>query len=520
MYPVLMIPTKVLQLSSNAYTHTYTRDKTLRRVTMKKPIIATLLATIMVLLIASPVLATPSSWAAETVEEAIRRGLVPTNLQSNYQAPTTRAEFAALAVALYQHHHGVITGRISFTDTTDTAVEKAAYIGIVAGVGGGRFNPDGNLTREQAAVLVFRLMEAMGYPILPVYPYFADRANIAYWARLEVGGMQHAGIMSGVGNSMFAPQVTYTREQSIATMMRVHEILMPFIGIAELNLAFEGITDAMLAEMVADGRIPAHITALRLTGNYITDISPLGYLTNLEFVDLMNNQVVDISPLGNLQHLKVLHLVNNPISDISALSNLTGLQGLGLMRTPITDLSPLGNLTALTNLSFSTGFYRGNNISFISNLTNLRNLMIDSAGVYLVADFSPIASLRNLETLAVWNADFFNDMSIISDLTNLLALNIVGINIQNISALNRLSNLNTIIIQGCNIRDLSDFSFDSLPNLRTLDLSRNEITDITPLTSLRNLELLAISYNRISQAQINRLQATLPGTYIINEGQR
>jgi len=191
-------------------------------------LIAILMATVFMLTTAIPTHATPSNWAAEAVEEAIERNLVPTHLQSDFSQATTRAEFAALAVAFYQSIHGPfddrigVTGRIHFDDTDDINVERAAYLGIVQGIGNNRFDPHGNLTREQAAVLISRLATAIGQPLPQVAPTFADNASISSWAIEGVGSVQAIGIMGGIGNNMFAPLGQYTREQSIVTMMRLY----------------------------------------------------------------------------------------------------------------------------------------------------------------------------------------------------------------------------------------------------------------------------------------------------------
>ena len=167
----------------------------------------------------------PSSWAVEQVNLAIAAGLVPQNLQSRYTQATTRAEFTALAVALYEHMRGEITGRVAFVDTNDPNVEKMAYIGVVAGVGGNRFDPDANLTREQAAVMLARLAHALGHPLPAEAPAFSDIELISTWARDGVAQMRGAGIMGGVGNNRFDPQGPYTREQSIITIWRLYYFL-------------------------------------------------------------------------------------------------------------------------------------------------------------------------------------------------------------------------------------------------------------------------------------------------------
>jgi len=165
---------------------------------------------------------TPSSWAKDGVSRAIVTGLVPASLQSRYTQPATRAEFCTLAVTLYESLKGEITGRTTFTDTNDVNVQKAAAVGIVNGVGNGRFDPNAKLTREQAATMLTRLADTVGQPLPLSAAAFADNAAIASWAREAVGQMQASGIMSGVGNGNFAPKGDYTREQSILTAMRTY----------------------------------------------------------------------------------------------------------------------------------------------------------------------------------------------------------------------------------------------------------------------------------------------------------
>jgi hypothetical protein len=164
-------------------------------------------------------------WAQESIERAGELGLLPEPFRSGFGRNTTRAEFAAIAIALYEHFGEPVTGRNTFTDTTDTNVEKSAYLGIVSGVGDNRFDPDSPLTREQAAVMLVRLAKLMGQPLAPSLPTFADNSQISSWAFDSVGQIQEAGIMSGIGDNRFAPQQPYTREQSIITALRIYEIV-------------------------------------------------------------------------------------------------------------------------------------------------------------------------------------------------------------------------------------------------------------------------------------------------------
>ena len=104
----------------------------------------------------------PSDWAAASVQEAIQLGVVPFELQTGYTQTATRQEICALVVRFYETVTGSpVQGRVSFSDTKDEDVEKAAYLGIVNGVGDGSFHPNDPLTREQAAVMLTRLAQSM-----------------------------------------------------------------------------------------------------------------------------------------------------------------------------------------------------------------------------------------------------------------------------------------------------------------------------------------------------------------------
>ena len=169
---------------------------------------------------------TPSSWAVENVNTAVEAGIVPETLQSAYTQATTRAEFCALAVELYETVMGTeITERATFSDTTDVNVEKMAGLGVVNGVGDGKFDPSASLTREEAATMLSRLANVMEKPLTAGTASFADNASISSWASEAVGQVQASGIMNGIEGNQFAPSDPYTREQSIVTMLRLYDFV-------------------------------------------------------------------------------------------------------------------------------------------------------------------------------------------------------------------------------------------------------------------------------------------------------
>ena len=174
----------------------------------------------------APNLISANDWAHENINEAYATGLVPSALLSSYTQSTTRAEFCALAVTLYELIKGrEIPGRQTFIDTDDVNVQKAAAIGVVNGMGDNSFAPYDTLTREQAATMLSRLADSIGKPLTQASAAFNDNGSISAWAIEAVGQMQATGIMGGVGNNTFAPGNQYTREQSIITILRLYNVL-------------------------------------------------------------------------------------------------------------------------------------------------------------------------------------------------------------------------------------------------------------------------------------------------------
>jgi len=417
----------------------------------------------------------PSSWAVDQVNAAIAANLVPHSLQSRYTQAITRAEFCALAVTLFESIRSEITGRKMFSDSADRNVAKMAYIGVVSGIGNNLFAPHMNLTREEAAVMLVRLANAVGNPLPTQAAAFADNGSISSWAIESVGQIQAAGVMGGMGDNMFAPRQPYTIEQSIITILRLYNILSPVV----VELRDQGITDRWLAEMVASEEIPANVTRLYLGGNSITDVTPLRNLTDLTALDLWGNNVSDLSPLSNLINLTELSLWSNDFEDIT----------------------PLGNLTNLTRFNLGDNLQFNGDLSVLRNFVKLADLGLGDTW-HNRMDFAPLEALVSLERLQLWGASQLSGLSIIGGLTNLTNLTINAANIRDYSPLSNLTNLTWLDLQLNGIRDISVLPLDSLPNLTYLTLWGNQITDITALSGLTTLTWLNLGNNRIKDVSI------------------
>lgn len=115
----------------------------------------------------------------------------------------------------------------SFTDVKADAyymgyIEWGVKNNILVGVGGGKFDPDGFVTREQMAVIMDKYASAMRFKLPEVYTQiiFADNAKIGAWAASSTKRFQMSGIIQGKSNNFYDPQGTATRAEASAVLHR------------------------------------------------------------------------------------------------------------------------------------------------------------------------------------------------------------------------------------------------------------------------------------------------------------
>lgn len=93
------------------------------------------------------------------------------------------------------------------------------------------------------------------------------------------------------------------------------------------------------------------LKALDLGHNALTNLDFLHLYPDLELLIItLNGNITDVTEIGNLKHLKYLEMDDTNVADISPLANCTELLDLNVSCTLVTDLSPLDNVTSLERL--------------------------------------------------------------------------------------------------------------------------------------------------------------------------
>ena len=88
------------------------------------------------------------------------------------------------------------------------------------------------------------------------------------------------------------------------------------------------------------------LKALDIGHNTFENLNFLRFFPDLELLIISNNDhVADLTAVGELKHLQYLEVHNTNVSDLSPLANCRELIDLNISSTLVTDLSPLDELT-------------------------------------------------------------------------------------------------------------------------------------------------------------------------------
>ena len=201
-----------------------------------------------------------SPWAKDSVAVAEKINLIQPSENYNYTAFITREEFCELIFNYINNFSDGLTAiyaKNPFTDTDNEHIEVLNALGIVKGKSETEFAPNDSLTREEAAVILYRMISKIypGWDATAQYFDFADSGEISDWAMNDIQVICNMGIMQGIGDNRFAPKELYTTEQAVATLVRVYNNFSKSNDISNAeNLSYSQIED--LQESVNSGHFP------------------------------------------------------------------------------------------------------------------------------------------------------------------------------------------------------------------------------------------------------------------------
>ncbi len=199
-----------------------------------------------------------SEWAQEEIRDADTANIVSIWGFDSFQDAVTREEFCSYLLDIY---YRLTDGSEKYTEIQpdygkwqcfeDTvaygAVESVCSMGVIKGVSETKFEPERPITREEAAVMLCRLFEKIGYKTSEAdLGKYADRNLISPWAKDSVEKLWNCEPFASVlNNDEIIPQGTISHEEMIVMSWRFYE---EDRGEKEI-LYFEETTPELLVEL-------------------------------------------------------------------------------------------------------------------------------------------------------------------------------------------------------------------------------------------------------------------------------
>ena len=169
----------------------------------------------------------PFRWYYAAVETALAEGAIPEYLSAfRPNDPITREEMASMLVRSLGYN--ALAGRMGgaslpFPDVKSNRgyIALAYDMGLITGHPDGTFQPDAPVTREQAAVVLFRLMILLDGKAPATGPLsYLDAASISDWAAGPVSGVTGAKVFYG-SDGFFRPADNVTLQEMIVALWRI-----------------------------------------------------------------------------------------------------------------------------------------------------------------------------------------------------------------------------------------------------------------------------------------------------------
>lgn len=241
-----------------------------------------------------------------------------------------------------------------------------------------------------------------------------------------------------------------------------------------------------------------NLRVLILDYQQITDLSPLTGLP-LEYLSLTGNEVSDLSPLSDCRRLQTVDVGENPVRSADVLAGLPDLREVGLEATGVT----------------SVAAFAGSDIQFL----NVRTTWVtdytpleDCPGLTrLITGSMPegaaetLTGLTGLEELRLYSTPSL-DLNLFAAFQNLREVDFFGSTVSHPEALTELSSLRNVNLGETGVRDLSFCAF--MPALTDLDLRDNTLSDLTPLLECPWLTRLILSprHQGLAEEQLGQAQ--------------
>ena len=168
----------------------------------------------------------PEAWYFAATNYAYHNGITSGTGEGLFAPDVnlTRAMFVQMIAKIEKADLDSYADRNTFTDVKagtwyHNAVEWAYENGIVSGMGNGIFAPDDMITREQMAVILYALV-GNDDNSAEIEMMFNDASTVSSWAFKAMKWAVGSGYISGMGDKTLSPKSNATRAQALQILYR------------------------------------------------------------------------------------------------------------------------------------------------------------------------------------------------------------------------------------------------------------------------------------------------------------
>lgn len=278
-------------------------------------------------------------WAEDYIEYGVSAGYISGYTDGTFRPnkTVTRAEFSKMVNTALGINHTV---SISFTDVAYSAwyydvVRKAVSAGYISGYADNTFGADRNITRQETAVMLARIVTE---PESATATAFKDAASIDSWALSSITKMAAKTYMQGDKNNNFRPKAALTRAEAAKIL---YEVLKNEI-IASNNQSF-----SVAGSSYYNTIYPNNVTVTEGVANGAISFNSCRILGTLTMNGGMDSAV---------------NLSNTGVNTLSA-SSASGEAKIALSGSSYVTKTVVNNGVTLSGSGFNTVDLSGNNLS-------------------------------------------------------------------------------------------------------------------------------------------------------------
>lgn len=287
--------------------------------------------------------------------------------------------------------------------------------------------------------------------------------------------------------------------------------------------------------------VPSTVRSIKASHNMLTELTSWSHLNNLQYIDISGNEVKSLSALKNLVHLRSvraddnqltsidgldchdgllsLRARNNRLEDVDfALVRLDRLSDLDLSNNKIRSLQNLELLPSLSKLKLSKNKLQ--QLSLKGNIKTLRQLdvndneleSLDLSGMpslhslhadrNLISHITGFIKTRRLDSLSLreQRGERVLDLGFLSAACEIRKLFFSGNYLRTFEPQVDFLNLQLLELANCGLQRLPENLGQLMPNMRTLNLNFNAISDLSPLRFIPRLKKLLVAGNRLANS--------------------